>query len=153
MKLVVENCPEKEGVLRQAFNITCNQLGIAPYNWTVTLRFDPQSVMCDENTGGQTKSIGVNNQCFIQISTRLLNPLAFSRLIEVFCHELVHVKQIIRDGLEGSPEGVRFKGKIHSVEELMFANVLFPFPTEPWEIEAYSRDKGLAATVLKFLSR
>ena len=150
MKLVVENYPEGEGLLRQAFNITCNRLGIASEKWTVTLRFNPQSAMVDDFTDGQTKSTSHNGQCYMELTTNLLKGDTF-RLIQVFCHELVHVKQIIKDGLRGTPRGMEFRGELYPIQVLAFASIL-PFPAEPWEVEAYSRDTELAKTVMQFVS-
>ena len=149
MKLVVENCPERERFLREAFNITCNQLGIAAEEGTVTVILQSQSLMCPL-IDGQTMTITTDGQFLMYLSSRLLKePLL--RLAQVFCHELVHVKQMIKDGLRGGEEGIVYKGELYPIVALAFASIL-PIPVEPWEVEAYSRDVELAETVMQYAS-
>jgi hypothetical protein len=151
MKLVVENYPERERFLREAFNITCNQLGIAGEPGTVTVRLHPQDQMVGASTDGQTMTVTTEGHYYMLLNDRLTKSPLFE-LAQVFCHELVHVKQMVRDGLRGRMGGLTFKGQFYPNVVLAFADII-PFPTEPWEVEAYSRDAELAEIVMKYASQ
>lgn len=153
MKLIVENAPEHKRWLTKAFEVICQELGIAKAPWTVQIRISPPSSL-PENCGGLTSYDHLRRprECLVQIRderTPLKGVPGCYSMVQVFCHEMFHVKQHIKDGLKGDcvNHGTWWHGKFYPgfCEALAMSTRNLSYA--PWEAEAYFGMKGLAAKV------
>lgn len=67
----------------------------------------------------------------------------YTCFIHAACHEFVHVKQYVKDGLYGDKDKLYYKGREYSHDDLetMYKEL-------PWEVEAYSLQDDLLAKVI-----
>ena len=159
MKLVLENCPDHKKWLEPAFRVACQYFGITEKDLTVTLTVG--DVPGAEFAGGGTAQDPYNPaRLFIWLKENVVrgkprNPLKKYNMIEVFCHEMFHVKQYLLDGLrdDRGRDGVWFRGKFYHGNEVMYIQAVNGVKALPWEEEAYGGMLELAKLVEHHLER
>jgi hypothetical protein len=73
------------------------------------------------------------------------SSLGFERLLLTLAHEMVHVKQYAKGQVKNNSQGkVRF---------WMGKSVRKDYYEQPWELEAFSKERILANKVFKILSK
>jgi hypothetical protein len=151
MKLVFENYPEGEKLLQRVFAVATRILGIADTDWSVIVRVIPHRYMTHPDAEAEVWSLVTPKKEFwLTLSERVLKNK--SKLLEAFCHELVHVKQTIRDGLIGDVQTNRLYWKGEAVDPFFLAIAKEHDPLFlPWEAEAYPKGKEIKAQVDKEL--
>lgn len=151
MKLNLENT--NAPWIRQAFAVAAKLLKIEDAPWEVNVRLEPEGVLPPKSGGTTGFDPKLPNKVVIQLIDR---PDPFQRIgmsyspFEVFCHELIHVKQHIKDGLIGDLErgGSWWQGKFWSDRDQAIACMLAGGPDgTPWEKEAYGKMLDLAEAV------
>lgn len=151
MKLTIENCPDHKWI-EKAFWAVANRLGIADADWTVNVRVDGMGMLPPGSGGFTAYDPEHPGRCLIVLGAQK-NPTQRSApgeecfsMIEVFCHELVHVKQHIKDGLAGDIRrfGNWWRGKFYSDDEEQILTWHGGPRAVPWEDEAYGRMRELA---------
>ncbi len=76
-----------------------------------------------------------------------LDPrMKFERLVETLAHEMVHIKQFVTGQIEQKGRSTYWKGKKIIKSKVSYYDL-------PWEIDAWSKEKVLAAKVFKFIEQ
>ena len=128
--------------LQDAADLLAKQLGLSDQN--IVVSFDPPMDL-DKTQTGVTIGIGKHpNKIFVMVD----KGLSMGEKLFTLCHEMVHVQQLasgrlafteIKDGkVSGEWEGEKFDNIKYS-------------RSNPWEVEAHTKDKQLREFVLKKL--
>ncbi len=142
MKMIFGNPPSFGKVLRAVFTVLLKELDLEDAKMDVVVAFEP---LMPSELGAQTE--GKYEGDPLDSVTIALNPnIAGESIIRALCHEMVHVKQIYRDGLrrigkvgdgQERKHPTMFKGKRYSRKDAWSES------DEPWELEAYSLEGPL----------
>lgn len=93
-----------------------------------------------EDVRGSVSKIGPKGLCMI------LDPsLDFERLLITIAHEMVHVKQYARGQVQNSSRG--------KTRYWMGKTIRKGYYDQPWELEAFSKERVLANKVFRMLSK
>lgn len=162
MELVLENCPDYKWV-KTAFTVISDHYGITNAPWVVRVRVEPAD---DSDSGGHTAhdpKLGKEALIVLKETSEpfkrrqvVLRGKAYEAhsMLEVFCHEMVHIKQHVKDGLYGDQKrggqwykGIFFPGALTDFLEATIG----PRHGSPWEEEAYGDMFKLADKVKRHL--
>lgn len=151
MKLVLENCSDAGELLQKIFDFSAQFLGIDKMEGTLYTRVVPPSFMASEDADAQVLSlISPKKEMLAFINEKIIGHP--SELIEAFSHEMVHVKQMLKEELVADYEtgNQSWKGKWYSL------NYDYQHSPEsdmqwPWEQEAYPLGNKIAKALRKKL--
>ncbi|HEY5037545.1 MAG TPA: hypothetical protein VIJ93_00575, partial [bacterium] len=98
--------------------------------------------------------VSPKGEVIVTLNDKLLK-YGMDQVLRVFCHEMVHVKQLIvgelgtKKGWFGKNPAIVWKGNEYPMEMVSFAYSVDSLATTlPWELEAYAIDCTLAQKVL-----
>ena len=123
-------------------NVLIQELGLRRSRKFLTVRSEPRLIKTDQMRG----VAGPDPDNPDHIIMLLDSALDYEKLVEVACHEMVHVKQFALGQAK-----VRYRGAKHQFYWLG-RRVNVCYWDQPWEQEAWRREKVLAAKIFKILA-
>jgi len=128
--------------IRGAVAVMAVRLGIGhlPITYEVKLGSTPNKLSCD------SRGLAVVTKKYnkYQADIFVMREDKISEMISTLAHEMVHVKQFIKDGLSVSKS--MYKG-----EKWVAAIGQDPYRDSPWEIEAHDKEVTLTNHYLRYL--
>ena len=159
MILTVENAPDFERDFQTAFEVCQRELGLDCLWGNLHVQLAP----LEKGRNGQILNyLGPRNSMLMRINDQQCTCSTHSRLtkkeflVEVFCHEVVHAKQIRTGELKishdrfGDEKAINWKGQDYPAQLLMVAmshNSLYR--SLPWEQEAFGKEAFLFKKVME----
>lgn len=136
-------CGERESATKElvlnVIKFFIKDLKLTKSKYNLIVCFD-RGMAKREEVRGYVSKIGPTGLCMIIDSS-----LGFERLLLTLAHEMVHVKQYAKGQVKNNSRGkVRF---------WMGKSVKKDYYEQPWELEAFGKERILANKVFKILSK
>ena len=103
--------------------------------------FSSKDIVKDEGANGM--AIPIADKVY---SVMLNSRMDSEKLIEVIAHEMVHIKQFVKGQLKRKGRQIFWMGKRYVRSRVNYYD-------HPWEHDAWSKEKFLAAKIFKILSK
>jgi len=130
--------------LELAVNIMATKLGIAH----IPMEFDISIGRTVDKTDGDCKgwcwAQQVKKNVPWEVSIFVMRKKRSSDMIKILAHEMIHVRQFVKDGL--NLDSSKFKGK-----KFVARSNQSEYWDSPWEKEAYLKEKALAEYYFKYV--
>jgi len=174
MELIIENAPDKEAQYQAAFKEIVRELWIARFPNKVILRFYNKAPNPAENVlrmlfgiepgelnddsyngnarGSTSTALGPNGEIMMTLNESMSGCgkcdkcLSAPTPLAVFCHEMVHVSQMLQGRLRQTRQGVVYNGRLVNGQEARYENA-------PWEQEADEVGSRIYNSVVKRYDR
>lgn len=136
-------CGERKSATKElvltAIKFFIQELNLSNSKYTLLVFFDRGMAKREEMRGTVSK-IGPKGLCMVIDSS-----LDFERLLITIAHEMVHVKQYAKGQVQHSARG--------KTRYWMGKTVRKEYYDQPWELEAFSKERVLANKVFRMISK
>lgn len=130
-------------MIGHTFNALVKELGLTDVNEDVVLCFWKMESMSRFGSGdGATDAMARNP---IKMNIGMHPP---GQMLDILAHEMVHVRQMVRDELKVDDDNITFKGEKIPAIVTQFLEAFGAYRAPPWEKEAYNLGPQLAAKII-----